>query len=129
MKRVLKMGLIVVIVVIVMLAGFAFYMSRGLEAGKNLDIGGIDLTNVEDGTYTGKHDDGRFSNEVSVTVKDHRITDIRVIKDVTFAKPDWRDDLLARVIEKQDTGVDIVSGATVTSKAYMKSIENALKGN
>ena len=36
------------------------------------------------------------------------------------------DTLLPKVISKQNTTVDAVSGATVTSKAYLKSIENAL---
>jgi len=31
-----------------------------------------------------------------------------------------------RVIEAQSTDIDAVSGATVTSKAYLKAIENAL---
>ena len=49
------------------------------------------------------------------------------MKDVTFPKPEWTKELFDKIIQKQNTEVDIVSGATVTSKAYMKSIENALK--
>jgi uncharacterized protein with FMN-binding domain len=31
------------------------------------------------------------------------------------------------VLEAQNTAVDSVAGATVTSKAYLKAIENALR--
>ncbi|WP_423055650.1 FMN-binding protein [Acetobacterium carbinolicum] len=34
--------------------------------------------------------------------------------------------IINQVIKIQNTTVDTVSGATVTSKAYLKSIENAL---
>jgi uncharacterized protein with FMN-binding domain len=84
------------------------------------------VSSTVDGTYTGKYDGGRWSNELSVTVKDHKITKIDVVKDVTFPKPEWTDQLFKEVIEKQSVDVDVVSGATVTSKAYLKSIENAL---
>jgi uncharacterized protein with FMN-binding domain len=49
------------------------------------------------------------------------------VKDVAIPKPEWAKQLFDKVIEKQNTDVDVISGATITSKAYLKSIENALK--
>ena len=43
-----------------------------------------------------------------------------------FVNPDVRNELFKRVMEKQNTTVDAVSGGTVSCKAYLKSIENAL---
>lgn len=40
--------------------------------------------------------------------------------------PNLSDELFSDVIKSQNTTVDTISGATVTSKAYLKSIENAL---
>jgi uncharacterized protein with FMN-binding domain len=38
---------------------------------------------------------------------------------------DWFNEIVNLVIEAQDTQVDTVSGATVTSKAYLSAIEDA----
>jgi len=81
---------------------------------------------VEDGTYNGKYQAGRFSNEVSVTVQNHKITGISILKDVLFKKDEVTKELFERVMEKQNTDVDVISGATVTCKAYLKSVEDAL---
>lgn len=104
-----------------------FYLGRGLESGSKVVINDVNLASLSDGTYNGKYEAGRWSNEVKVNIKDHKITKVDVVKDVTFSKPEVRAELLKEVIEKQNTNVDVVSGATVTSKAYLKSIENALK--
>lgn len=106
--------------------GAGFYMTRGLETGKNMSINHIDTTKLENGVYNGKYNGGRWSNEVSVTLKDKKITEINVVKNVAFEKPEVTSALIKNVIKKQDTTVDIISGATVTSKAYLKAIEVAL---
>jgi len=49
-----------------------------------------------------------------------------VVKTVGFEIPETTNTIINNVMEKQNTTVDTVSGATVTSKAYLKSIENAL---
>lgn len=86
----------------------------------------VDLSSVEDGTYSGSYKSGRFSNEVRVTVEDQRIKDIQVVKDMLVANPETTQGIIQKVIEKQNTTIDIVSSSTVTTKAYLKSIEDAL---
>ena len=44
-----------------------------------------------------------------------------------FPKPEWTEQTMKSVIERQTLQVDVISGATVTMKAYLKSIENALE--
>lgn len=127
MKRALKIIAVVVGVFILIGACGIFYLTRGLSSGKKLEIGTVELSNLVDGTYKGKYKSGRWTNEVGVTVKDHKITQIDILKDVKFHKAESAKELLDRVIARQNTDVDTVSGATVTSKAYLKAIENALK--
>ncbi|MBV1758052.1 MAG: FMN-binding protein [Dethiosulfatibacter sp.] len=55
-----------------------------------------------------------------------RISKIDVLDNVRFVQEGVSDTLFEKVISTQDTKVDTVSGATVTSKAYLKAIENAL---
>lgn len=127
MKMFLKIVLSIVIIFVLIIAGAVFFLSRGLSQVSKLTISNVNTSTLNDGAYNGKYDNGRFSNELTVTVKEHKITDIKVIKDVQFSKPEMTKELFDRVIEAQSIEVDVISGATVTSNAYLKAIENALK--
>jgi len=126
MKKAMIVILSILGVLVVVGAGGVFYITNGLEAGENLAINPVDLTAIEDGTYTGVYQAGRWSNEVAVSVADHQIANIAVVKTVTIDDPEMTSTIINNVIKNQSTTVDTVSGATVTSKAYLKSIENAL---
>lgn len=126
MKKAMIIILSILGLLVVVGAGGVFYITNGLEAGENLAINPVDLTAVEDGTYAGVYQGGRWSNEVAVSVADHQIANINVVKTVTIDDPEMTSTLINAVIKNQNTTVDTVSGATVTSKAYLKSIENAL---
>jgi uncharacterized protein with FMN-binding domain len=102
-----------------------FFMFNGMGAIKNMDIYSVDLTGVGDGTYTGAFKKGRWNSQVEVTVKDHKIVDIKVLNaDPTVNS--ISEDTVKKVIEAQKVDIDIVSGATVTTKALLKAIEDAL---
>lgn len=126
MKKAMIVILSILGVLIVVGAGGVFYITNGLEAGENLAINPVDLTAIEDGTYAGVYQAGRWSNEVAVSVADHQIANIAVVKTVTIDDPELTSTIINNVIKNQNTTVEAVSGATVTSKAYLKSIENAL---
>jgi uncharacterized protein with FMN-binding domain len=112
--------------VLVFLVAIVLIMSNGLSEGANVTLSGVNLSNIADGTYTGAYDFKRWSNTVSVQVKDGRITSIGIVDDVFGAGvTNASGEIIRRVIETQDTRVDAVSGATVTSKAYLKAIEDA----
>ena len=130
MKKVLKV-IISIIVVVALLAGAGmFFITRGLKEGAELVINDINPSVLEDGKYNGSYKSGRFSSQVEVVIKEQKIADIQLISE-PMGKPGEATDtispeLFKRVIEKQTPNVDVMSGATVTSKAYLKSIENAL---
>lgn len=127
MKRFLIILGVIVLIFVLIAAGGVFYITRGLDEGAKLAVNTVDPSSVSDGVYHGRYASGRWTNELDVTVKDHKISGIKIIKDVNFPKPEWAQQLFDRVVEKQNTDVEVVSGATVTSKAYLKSVENALK--
>jgi len=127
LKKLLKIVLIVVVVGVIVISGALFYMTRGLAIGENLVISEINLTELEEGNYQGKYEDGRWSNEVEVEVINNKINSIKIVDDIMFSQPEVREEIFERVIEKQNLDVDIISEATVTTKAYLKSIELALK--
>ena len=121
-----KLFLLMVLVLLVLMGSFMFYLSRGLKQGEDIELNGVNLQNKEDGIYTGQYNAGRWTNELVVKLKNQEIVNIDIVDDVTFVKSEVTKELFNRVIKEQDTQVDTVSGATVTSKAYLKAIENAL---
>lgn len=116
----------VIFLLVLIIGGTGFYMTRGLNPGKNMIINPINISQLKDGVYKGKYNGGRWSNEVNVTLKNKKTAQIAIVKRVVFEKTEVSRELINKVIKKQDTNVDVISGATVTSKAYLKSIENAL---
>jgi uncharacterized protein with FMN-binding domain len=126
MKLFLKIILSIVIVFVLVAGGGMFFLTRGLDTGSKMVINNVNTTELNDGTYTGKYSAGRWTNEVSVIIKDRKITKINIVKDILLPMPEVTKNLINKVIEKQDTKVDAISGSTVTCKAYLKSIENAL---
>ncbi|WMM24903.1 FMN-binding protein [Tissierella sp. MB52-C2] len=129
MKLIFKILLSVILIFILVSVSGIFYLARGLNEGKNIRINGIDVSNLNDGIYNGKYKAGRWKNELNITVKDHKIIKIDIKDDVTFPNTDVSNELFSKVIGKQNTTVDVISEATVTSKAYLKSIEDALNNN
>ena len=126
MRMYIKIILGVVVLLVLTIGGAAFYITRGLHLGKDMSIKHINISQLKNGVYEGKYDGGRWSNEVSVVLEDGKITKINIVKSVLVEKPEVTRELINNVIDKQDTVVDAVSAATVTSKAYLKAIENAL---
>ena len=126
MRRFIKIILAVIFLLVLIIGGSGFYMTRGLNSGKNMIIKPIDTSQLENGVYKGIYNGGRWSNEVNVTIIDKKVSKIVIVKSVVFEKAEVSTALINEVIKKQNTNVDVIGGATVTSKAYLKSIENAL---
>lgn len=113
----------------VLAIGFAmvFFLNKDLGATTQEEISPIDLSVLADGDYEGIYENGRFTNRVVVTVKDHKIVDIDFYETVEFDWPEVREALIQEVLKKQNIDIDTISEATATSKAYLKSIEDALR--
>lgn len=95
---------------------------------RNMEISEADVASIPDGVYHGKEDYLGFTCNAEVTVKNHRIEDIKLSEDRTDAWVEKAKGVGAEVVKKQSLKVDAVTGATITSKAMLKAIEKALKG-
>lgn len=127
MNKTLKKVITLIIIIIAVILLVLFYLTRGLQEGENIEVNDVDLSYLEDdGLYTGSFDFGRWSNEAKVTIKDKEIIDIEFTDDITLSQDEVREEIINRIIDEQRINVDVVSGATVTSKAYMKAVEDAL---
>lgn len=135
MKRKVKIRMLIIIPVILVtvvaagLGGALIFTSGERRQAKNLPIGAVNFKNLNDGTYIGEYEGGmnkRRTNKVQVTVSSGKVTDIKILEHKENHSPEFTDKLYNSVIESQSLQVDTISGATLTSKAYLKSVENAL---
>lgn len=127
MKKIRKVLLGILLIFAVIGITGVFFATRGLEEGKELTVESIDIGSLEDGIYLGEYDYKRWANQVEVRVENGEILDIQLIDG--FKHQEAMEKIYDSVIKSQSLEVDTVSGATVSSKAYLKAIEEALKGS
>jgi uncharacterized protein with FMN-binding domain len=125
-KLLKTLGIIVGIIAVIIIA-FAIFMSWGQHRVTATKLNYINLNNIADGNYVGTFDGYRWTNSVRVSVQNHKITNISVVKGQMFRVKEVEDKLFSNVIDKQSIQVDSISGATISSKAILKAIENALE--
>lgn len=128
MKKLVKVSLILLAILLIRVSTMMFVFMNGMEDAKAIQINSVDLSIVEDGGCIGSFDLTRWSYEIKLTVEDHKIITLDVVDDVMFKMDEVTKALFDRVIQNQSLDVDIETGATITSHAYLKVIENALKG-
>lgn len=126
-KKVLRVVFIILGVLAAIILVFTIFISRGLSIKDDV-IQNIDISQVPDGVYPGEYSGNRFANKLEVTVADGKISDIAIVKDMMVVIPDVSSKLFDEVKSEQSLQVDAVTGATVSSKAYLKALENALSG-
>lgn len=100
------------------------------KESKKAKVGDIDLSKIKDGTYEGQANGYRGLVKVAVTVKDHKITAIKVLSNSDDAAFFNRASagVIKSIIDKQSLKVDVVSGATYSSNGIIKAVKNALTG-
>jgi uncharacterized protein with FMN-binding domain len=125
----IKRNLIIVgiLIAVVLIGVFALYtaMKKSQTTYNTFDFGGINLSEVEDGIYTGSEDGGIVKASVEVTIKDHVITDITILShDCGLGKP--AEVIIEDIIEGNSLEVDTVSGATYSSDVIRMAVYNAV---
>jgi len=101
-------------------------MERNMdEFVENAEYTTPDLQEIPDGTYTGKQRVGIVNVKLRVTITDGRIEAIDLLKHFNGQGED-AEAIIDDVIAAQSVEVDTISGATYSSTAILKAIENAL---
>ena len=117
--------LIIVLVVLALGAIITKIMLGNLKQLAALEISDVDLAAAEDGIYIGSYSSFPVSAEVKVIIKNHLIVDIELLKHDND-RGQGAEIIPENVVEAQSLKVDSVSGATYSSKAILKAIQNAL---
>ena len=104
------------------------------DEARNITLSDIDFSKLTRGEFQGYYAGGMYGwreNECKVIVdsisKDSsRVTKIELIRSAEDRPQSFFKELYNRVIEKQSLKVDVISGSTLTSKAHLKAVEDAL---
>lgn len=84
-----------------------------------------DIASMPDGSYSGTFRSGIVSAKVKVTITAGTISDIRIVRHFN-GQGESAEKIIEDVIAEQSVEVDIISGATYSSKVILKAIETAL---
>ena len=125
-----KKFMILALLTMLIYAVYIFFLAPIVServAVRNIEFEDIDLTLVADGDYLGVFEAGGYPYEVEVSVTGHRIMKINVINNRSGEHAQKAEEVTERIIADQSLQVDAISGATTTSKALIKAVENALR--
>lgn len=113
-------------VVVLFLAIAAVFMGSTVKGVQNVPVAMPNLSDVADGVYTGEYAAGPVAVEAEVSVQNHAITEILLLRhDNGLGRP--AEQIIQDILEQQSLDVDAVSGATVSSRCILKAVENALE--
>ena len=90
-------------------------------------------SSYKDGTYTGSVADAYYGNvQVSVTINSGKITNVKFLQypnshpTSVFINQQAMPYLKQETIQSQNSNVQLISGATFTSQAFVQSLQSAL---
>ncbi len=117
---------ITLIVIALFLLGSCSAMSK-MEATRSLRITTPDYSQLSDGTYRGAYDGGMVVAEVEVSLSGGKITSVD-LRTHNHGRGGEAEKIVDDIVAAQSLDIDVVSGATISSKAILKATEHALRG-
>jgi uncharacterized protein with FMN-binding domain len=124
-------ALAVILLILAVGGGIAWsFVSKEHREAASLPLNAVYFDMLKDGVYHGLYAGGMYKwrkNECNVTVKNGKVTDIQLVNSTDPGAKNTNTEMLyERVIKAQSLQVDTISGASLTSKAYLQCVENAL---
>ena len=126
MKKKIIISVIVVFVILAVAIGVT--LSQATKKVDKLlleEVCNVELSEIKDGEYLGSYDAGLVKVEVEVLIESDKIKEVKLLKH-TNGKGDKGETVIDNIIENQSLQVDTIAGATISSKAIIKAVENAL---
>jgi len=125
MKRKILFAIALVLIVAMAFGINYFSQFQKYEAiMEDIEIGELSLVEVEDGVYKGSFNAYLVAADVEVRIIDHQIEAIKLVNHKNERGSD-AEVIPERVVEAQSLDVDVVSGASNSSRVILKAIENA----
>ena len=129
MKKQIKIAISIIAMTIVVASLFLANYLSSVQNYKNavdeITYEHKDVQTIPDGSYIGECNVQFIYAKVKVTVKDHTITDI-VLLEHRHERGAKAESILKEILTQQKIDVDVVAGATNSSKVIKKALDNAL---
>ena len=127
MKKIFRVFIVLIFFVLILVVSCTAMMNKEMEKTKKelMAIEDPDLSKVEDGTYKGKVETMLVKVEVEVSVMDHRIISISIIKhDNGKGKP--AEAIVDDIVKDNSTDVELIAGATMSSLVIRAAVIDAV---
>ena len=127
MKKAFRFFLVLFLILLILAVSCTAMMNKGMEKAKNelMIIEDPDLSKVDDGIYKGKFDTMLVKAEVEVSVVNHKIVSILIIKHEN-GKGKPAETIVDTIIKDNSTDVELVAGATMSSLIIRAAVIDAL---
>lgn len=118
--------LAVIALITIMLGGYILNRRKShVNEATKLPYYNVTLEQVPDGTFSARTKTSFLHIELTVTVQDHQIKDIKIIEsegiDSQTAKP-----ILEKIKQENKTAVQAIKGAELGSLVYLSCVDSAL---
>ena len=134
MKKIFRVFIVLIFFVLILVVSCTAMMNKEMEKAKNelMLVEDPDLSKVEDGIYRGKVETMLVKAEVEVSVKNHKIISISIIKhDNGKGKP--AEAIIDDIVKDNSTDVELIAGATMSSlvirAAVIDAVTNGIKAS
>jgi uncharacterized protein with FMN-binding domain len=114
-------------VILVLICTTTYQLWKYNKMVKSITVQDVTLSGIADGEYEGECDLSLVFAKVKVTMCEGRIESIAILKHEN-GRGKSAERIIEDVISRQKIDVNTITGATASSKAILKAVENALKG-
>ena len=134
MKKIFRVFIVLIFFVLILVVSCTAMMNKETEKAKNelMLVEDPDLSKVEDGIYRGKVETMLVKAEVEVSVKNHKIISISIIKHEN-GKGKPAEAIVDAIVKDNSTDVELIAGATMSSlvirAAVIDAVTNGIKAS
>lgn len=109
------------------LSGAIFYLisTKVVKKANGIVVNSLKLDSIDDGTYVGEYSLLPVMVKVEIIIKNHKIENIEILEHQKGIGKK-AENITEEIINNQSLNVDVISGATVSSKVILKAVDNAL---
>ena len=127
MKKIFRVFIVLILFILILVVSCTAMMNKEMEKAKNelMLVEDPDLSKVEDGIYREKVETMLVKAEVEVSVKNHKIISISIIKhDNGKGKP--AEAIIDDIVKDNSTDVELIAGATMSSLVIRAAVIDAV---
>ena len=127
MKKIFRVFIVLILFILIIVVSCTAMMNKEMEKAKNelMLVEDPDLSKVEDGIYRGKVETMLVKAEVEVSVKNHKIISISIIKHEN-GKGKPAEAIVDAIVKDNSTDVELIAGATMSSLVIRAAVIEAV---